>query len=427
MARRSEALRGPGTNVSGPRGFAGPASQVTLGDMSTRQRWLVGLCALGLLSGCHDQPGAVMTMTLPPVSLGLAPIASGLTSPLWVISPPGDTTRVFIVEQSGIIRVARHDTLLTTPFLDISSLVQFSGERGLLSLAFHPAYAQNGQFFVDYTDQNGTITIARYLVSSGDPNVADPTSGTVLLGIPHATYSNHNGGLVMFGPDGFLYIGTGDGGGGGDPFLNGQDSTKLLAKILRIDVNGGPPYGIPISNPFVGRPPAAPEVWAYGVRNPWRFAFDRTTGDLYIADVGQDSWEEIDYAPGNPGGRNYGWSVMEATHCFNPPTGCSSTGLTLPVYEYAHVGSPDSVGCSITGGFVYRGTRLTGFAGRYFFGDYCNGWIRSFKIVGGVVTDVQNHTSDLGVQTGLTSFGQDARGELYITLSTGQVYRIVPK
>ena len=228
-------------------------------------------------------------------TLSLTQVASGLNSALYVTAPPGDTNRIFVVQQSGAIRVVRRDTLLPTLFLNLSGIISTGGERGLLSLAFDPNYASNGFFYVDYTASNGALTVARYHISA-NPNVGDATSGQVLLSIPHAANSNHNGGLVTFGPDGYLYIGTGDGGGGGDPDDNGQDSTVLLGKILRIDVNGAPPYAIPASNPFVGRPPAAPEVWAYGLRNPWRFSFDRMTHDLYIGDVGQNAWEELNFA-----------------------------------------------------------------------------------------------------------------------------------
>jgi hypothetical protein len=368
-------------------------------------------------SGISGNPAFFTARSVGPPALTL--VASGLSSPLYLTAPPGDTLRAFVVEQTGAIRVVRRDTLLTTPFLDLSGIIGCCGERGLLSMAFHPSYATNGRFYVDYTDPSGTLTIARYHVSA-DPNVADPTSGEIVLTIPHSTYENHNGGLVTFGPDGYLYIGTGDGGGGGDPDGNGQDSTALLGKILRIDVDGASPYAIPPTNPFVGRPPAAAEVWAYGLRNPWRFSFDRQTRDFYIADVGQNLWEEIDFAPaGDPGGRNYGWNTMEGLHCYNPSSGCVMSGLVLPVYEYDH-----GPACSITGGYVYRGTRNPTLAGRYFFADYCAGWVRSLKMQGGVATDVVDHTPEFGVVPNIQSFGEDGRGELYIMLATGEVYRI---
>jgi glucose/arabinose dehydrogenase len=342
---------------------------------------------------------------------------------LYVTAPPGDTNRIFVVQQTGAIRVVRRDTLLPTAFLNVSGLIGYDGgERGLLSMAFHPGYATNGFLYIDYTAPNGALTIARYHVSA-DPNVADPTSGQILLTVPHSTYANHNGGLVTFGPDGYLYIGTGDGGGGGDPLRSGQDSTKLLGKILRIDVDGAFPYAIPPINPFAGRAPAAPEVWAYGLRNPWRFSFDRMTHDLYIADVGQNAWEEIDFAPaGDPGGHNYGWNTMEGLHCYNPSSGCATSGLVLPVHEYGH-----GPGCSITGGYVYRGTRHPALSGRYFFAELCAGWVRSLRMQGGVATDIVDHSTDFGLVPGVTSFGEDGRGELYITRDIGEVYRIAPQ
>jgi glucose/arabinose dehydrogenase len=359
-------------------------------------------------------------------TLSLTRVASGLDRALYAIAPPGDSARLFVVQQTGIIRVLRHDTLLTTPFLNVSGSIGYDGgERGLLSMAFHPNYSSNGWFYVDYTAPNGALTVARYHVSA-NANVADAASGQVILAIAHAMYANHNGGLVTFGPDGYLYIGTGDGGNGGDPDGHGQDSTVLLGKILRIDVDGAFPYAIPPSNPFVGRAPAAPEVWAYGLRNPWRFAFDRQTHDFYIADVGQNAWEEIDFAPaGTPGGRNYGWDKMEGLHCYEPMTGCAMSGLVRPVYEYGH-GSNNALGCSITGGYVYRGSLYPALAGRYFFADECIGWVRSLKMQGGVASDVMDHGTQFGLLPGITSFGEDARGELYLTVLDGDVYRITP-
>ena len=377
----------------------------------------VGLVGVGALGACGNSDQSTPT-------LALTQVASGLGGALYVTAPPGDTTRIFVVQQSGAIRIVRNDTLLTTPFLNLSSIISSGGERGLLSMAFHPNYASNRQFFVDYTAPNGALTVARYLVNATNPNVADPASGVVLLSIPHSANSNHNGGLVTFGPDGYLYIGTGDGGGGGDPDDNGQDSTVLLGKILRIDVDGTPPYAIPPTNPFVGRPPAAPEVWAYGLRNPWRFSFDRTTHDLYIADVGQNRYEEVDFwAAGGPAGRNYGWDTMEGMHCYEPMSGCVMSGLVLPVYEYDH---SSNNACSVTGGYVYRGTRYPAIDGRYFFAELCAGWVRSLRMQGGVATDVVEHT-EFGSVGGITSFGEDARGELYITQGSGEVYRITPQ
>jgi hypothetical protein len=416
-------------------GFAAAAGSGSVGSASittnalgrAQSSWTLGSTA-GSVSASATVAGAGISgnpttftaiAVAPPV---LVRVATGLNSALYVTAPPGDTTRIFVVQQTGAIRVLRRDTLLTSPFLDLSGIISCCGERGLLSLAFHPSYGSNGRFYVDYTDTTGALTVARYRVSA-DPNVADAASGEVLLTIPHATYANHNGGFVTFGPDGYLYVGTGDGGGGGDPFRSGQDSTVLLGKILRIDVDGAFPYAIPPTNPFAGRAPAAPEVWAYGLRNPWRFSFDRGTGDFYIGDVGQNLWEEIDFAPaGDRGGHNYGWSTMEGLHCYNPSSGCVMSGLVLPVYEYGH-----GTDCSVTGGYVYRGTRQPALAGRYFFGEYCGGWVRSLRMQGGVATELVDHTPQFGTKTGITSFGEDGRGELYITRDNGEVYRIAPQ
>lgn len=366
-------------------------------------------------------PAAIVVSATPALQL----VASGLTQPLYVTQSAGDTSRLFVVEQTGRIRVIRNGTLLTTPFLDVSSLISTRGfEQGLLSVAFHPNYANNGQFVIDYTDLADNIQIVRYTVST-DPDIANPGSAQTILSVSHPTFTNHNGGLVRFGPDGYLYIGVGDGGSDGDPSGNGQNTTALLAKILRIDINGASPYVVPASNPFVGLPPAKPEIWAYGLRNPWRFSFDRSTGDFYIADVGQDLWEEVNVQfAASGGGQNYGWNVLEGNHCFNPPTGCNTAGLVPPVLEYSH-GVNDANGCSITGGYVYRGTRLPILAGHYFYGDYCGGWVRSFRYVNGVVQDQRDYPQ-FGSLLALTSFGEDARGELYITTWYGNVWRIVP-
>jgi glucose/arabinose dehydrogenase len=362
-------------------------------------------------------------------------VVSGLNAPLWVTAPPNDTARVFVAEQRGSIRVIQNGALLAAPFLDINPLVYFGNEDGLLSMVFHPNYAQNGQFFVSYTDLAGTIQVVRYLVSSSDSNAASPGSAQGVLSVSHPASRFHNGGLLQFGPDGYLYIGTGDGGTTRDTAGNAQDSTKLLGKILRIDVNSGTPYAIPPTNPFVGKPPAAPEVWAYGLRNPWRFSFDPLAHDLYIADVGEDAMEEVDVQrAASSGGQNYGWNIMEGTLCFKPSSGCNQTGLTLPTYTYPH-GVNDANGCSIIGGSVYRGTRLPALIGRYIFADLCGGWVKSFRYQNGTAVDTVNYTPQVGTLAcpapyapfSITSLGTDARGELYITTLCGNVYRIAPK
>ena len=373
---------------------------------------------------------AIVVPGSPGVRPGVRLLAESLAAPLDLAQPPGDTSRIFVVEQPGLIHVIRNDTLLPTPFLDIRDLVAYGGERGLLSLAFDPNYASNGRFFVGYTEERadtlleGDIKIARFTVSA-DPNVADPASEQVLLTIPHAAHDVHNGGVVRFGPDGFLYVGLGDGGSPADTDGNGQNTGDLHGKVLRIDVRGGAlPYAIPVTNPFYNRPPARPEIWAYGLRNPWRYSFDRVTHDLYIADVGEGAREEIDVQPATSmGGENYGWNVMEGTACFRPVTGCSSVGLVLPVAEYnTHVDGT----CAIVGGYVYRGSRLPALVGQYFYGDYCARWIRSFRYVNGAMQDPRDWTPEFGLLGHITSFGEDSRGEIYVIVEEGRVYRIVP-
>jgi len=400
----------------------GIASVVSTGDRTAQITAIApGTTTVVASFGGTGGPVAIVVSATPT----LQRIATGLTKPLYVTQSPTDTTRLFIVEQTGRIRIVRSGALLTTPFLDLTGSVTGGFEQGLLSMAFHPNYANNGQFFIDYTDLAGNIQVVRYTVSA-DPEVANAGSAQTILSVSHPTNINHNGGLLRFGPDGYLYIGVGDGGGEGDPAGNSQNTGVLLGKILRIDVNAGSPYVVPANNPFVGLPPARPEVWAYGLRNPWRFSFDRVTGDLYIGDVGQGDWEEVDVQrAGSTGGQNYGWNTTEGAHCYNPPTGCSMAGFVLPVFEYFHDVN-DANGCSITGGSVYRGTRLAALVGQYFYGDYCKGWIRSFRYVNGAIQDQRDYTALLGTVTGLTSFGEDARGELYITSWYGDVYRIVP-
>jgi glucose/arabinose dehydrogenase len=375
------------------------------------------LAAAVTAGACHgSQP---TTPPGPQAQPALQLLASGLSQPLYVAAAPGDTARLFVVLQTGQIRIIRHDTLLPAPFLDVTSLVSCCGERGLLSLAFHPQYAQNGLFFIDYTDVNGTTRVARYHVAA-NPDSADDASATPVLSQAQP-FANHNGGLLLFGPDGYLYVGLGDGGSGGDPQGNGQSLNTQLGKILRIDVNGAPPYAIPPGNPFAGTAGAKPEIWAYGLRNPWRFAFDRQTGDLYIADVGQGAREEVDFQPAaSQGGENYGWNVMEGLACYNAST-CNQTGLTLPVLDYAH-----DQGCAIVGGYVYRGTRLPILSGWYLYSDNCTDFVRSLKVANGVVVEQHDWSSVLQPSQGVTSFGEDARGELYITTGSGNVYRIVP-
>jgi glucose/arabinose dehydrogenase len=351
-------------------------------------------------------------------NIRLQEVASGLSSPVFLVSPPGDR-RVFVIEKPGRIRIIDNGTLISTPYLDITERVGAGGnEQGLLGLAFHPGYASNGYFFVNYTDTSGDTRIERYRVGP-DRNRADAASAKRLLAIDQP-YSNHNGGMIAFGPDGMLYIGMGDGGSGGDPQGHGQNMNSLLGKILRIDVDRGDPYGIPAGNPFVGQAGRRGEIWASGVRNPWRFSFDPASGMLYVADVGQNTNEEINVVPASAAGLNYGWNRMEAKHCFPPSvTTCDQTGLQIPQVEY-----PRSQGFSVTGGYVYRGRAISSLAGHYFYADFGQPGIRSFRFADGRVQDERQW--ELPEATSVSSFGQDSEGELYVVSLGGRVFKIVP-
>jgi glucose/arabinose dehydrogenase len=360
-------------------------------------------------------PSASSAFPLAPASLSL--IVSGLTRPVGLTHAGDDTGRLFVVEQPGLIRIVRGGQLLPDAFLDLRGLVNArANEQGLLGLAFHPQYRSNGRFFIYYTDAGGNLVTARYTVDPRNPDRADPQSGTPILQIGHPAFANHNGGSLAFGPDGYLYIGVGDGGSAGDPRGNGQNVKTLLGKLLRLDVNGDA-YTAPADNPFVGQAGARPEIWAYGLRNPWRISFDRLTGDLYIADVGQNNYEEVDFqAAGSAGGANYGWSLMEGRH---PYSGNPAPGLTPPVTEYSH----DEGGCSITGGYVYRGARQPRWAGVYFFGDYCTG------LIWGLAQSNGRWQRELLLESGhtLSSFGEDQAGELYVLdHQGGAIYQLVP-
>ncbi len=353
-----------------------------------------------------------------PGALGFDLVASGLTAPVAVTHAGDNSGRLFITQQTGQILIHDGAQLLSTPFLDISNKVAYGGERGLLSVAFHPNYETNGYFYVDYTRKSdGATVIARYSVSA-DPNVAN-TSETVLKVIAQP-YANHNGGQLQFGPDGYLYVGMGDGGSGGDPDNYAQNPASLLGKVLRLDVNASAPY-IPASNPFVGNPAVADEIWAFGVRNPWRFSFDRLTGDLFIADVGQGDWEEIDFQPAaSAGGQNYGWSCYEGNHDYNTSRNCAAYGtLTFPVLEYNH-GPNDSIGCSVTGGYRYRGSRYPALDGVYLYGDFCTGTVWGATYNGSAWTSSQVADTSYNI----SAFGEDEAGELYLVDLNGAVYQI---
>lgn len=348
-------------------------------------------------------------------SVALEPVAEGFDKPLFVTHAGDGSGRLFVVEQGGTVRIVENGQTLSEPFLDVSNLVSCCGERGLLGLAFHPEFEQNGLFYINYTGTNGDTVVAERRVSE-NPNRADSGYSQTLLDIVQP-YANHNGGHLAFGLDGYLYIGMGDGGSGGDPEENGQDLSTLLGAILRIDVDGDP-YTVPDSNPFVDTEGARPEIWAYGLRNPWRFSFDHDTGDLWIGDVGQNAYEEIDFQPGtSTGGENYGWDVMEGAHCFEPENGCDRSGLVLPLLEYSH-----SVGRSITGGYRYRGEEVSSLSGAYLFGDFAGG-----QIWGARQDDSGAWRSETLLRPGfrIASFGEDEAGEVYVVDYGGTVHRIV--
>jgi glucose/arabinose dehydrogenase len=361
----------------------------------------------------------------PGIALRLEQINIGLTFPLFLTTAPGDTLRLFVVEKGGVIKVVdRASNALIGTFLNISGLVSTGGEQGLLGLAFDPQYVVNRRFYISYTGVNGNSVIARYLRDPLNPNVALGAADQIIMTVAQP-FANHNGGMIAFGPDNYLYIGLGDGGSGGDPFNNGQNTGVLLGKLLRIDVSQAAPepYGIPSDNPCVGQADAREEIWSIGLRNPWRYSFDRQSGDLYVADVGQSAREEVNVSTSAGGagrGTNYGWRIMEGTLCFSPSTMCSTAGLALPAVDYAHVGGA----CSITGGYTYRGGAIPALQGTYFYADFCAGFVRSFRLVNGQVTE----HADWPVLAGgnITSFGEDAAGELYIMTSQGGLFRIVP-
>ncbi len=387
---------------------------------SPRRLSVLSLAFLVVLSGCG---GGTSTPPPPPPlpsSITLTSVVSGLTSPVDLQQPDDGTGRFFVVEQQGTIRILQSGRLLPTAFLDIRARVTFGGEMGLLGVAFHPGFAQSKRLYVNYdrTLAGGQIqtVIAEYQVSATDNNQGDPASERILLTVDQP-FTNHKGGQLVFGPDNFLYIGLGDGGSGGDPFGNGQNPNTQLGKMLRIDVDhtsGALPYTIPADNPFAGGG-GLPEIWAHGLRNPFRFSFDRATGKLFIGDVGQDKYEEVDVGQK---GANYGWNVMEGMHCYSPATNCNMTGLTLPIVEYDH-----AEGEAVIAGYVYHGTAIPSLAGSLLIGDYVTG-----KIWRLTQDNSGNWQRVLLLSSGrpISSFGQDAAGEVYVVDYTGSILRVTP-
>lgn len=369
------------------------------------------LTALALMLAALATPVAAQTALARQdgVTVAALIIATGLDQPLYLTSPPGDP-RLFVVEKTGRIRIIDATGIQPQPFLDLSARITTNSEQGLLGLVFHPDFAANQRFFVYYTDRDGAITVAEGLQT-------DPATLIPLLTIPHDQADNHNGGALVFGPDGMLYIGTGDGGRGGDPWGNAQNPDQRLGKILRIDVDAAKPYGIPPSNPFATSG-GAPEIFALGLRNPWRMSFD---GDhLYIGDVGQSGFEEINILTQTDAGANLGWNLTEGNGCFQTSP-CDRTGLTAPVHTYDH-----SLGCSVTGGHVYRGTAMPALQGRYFFSDFCAGTLMSLRATGTNATDIIGIAEGLASLGQVSSLGQDSTGELYIMTLDGTVAKLVP-
>ncbi|MBN2550907.1 MAG: PQQ-dependent sugar dehydrogenase [Anaerolineales bacterium] len=367
-------------------------------------------------------PGAAATITPLPVkpipdssAFQWAAITTGLAKPVGLTHAGDGSGRIFVIEQSGLIRVIQADRLDPQSFLDIRDRVGSQGfEQGLLGLAFHPDYPENNTFYVNYTDRDGNTVIARFQVSAADPGKADPTSEVQLLQVQQP-YANHNGGEIAFGPDGYLYIGLGDGGSGGDPLGSGQSLATLLGKILRLNVNTEGPYAIPPDNPFINGE-GRPEIWAYGLRNPWRFSFDRLTGDLYIGDVGQSQWEEINFLPaGAAGGANFGWNLYEGSHPFKNDL-APGAAVIPPIAEYDH-----NQGCSVTGGVVYRGTSLPAMQGVYLYGDYCSGNIWGLKQSANGSWENRLLFQGIGA---ISSFGEDEAGEVYLVDHRGNIFRL---
>lgn len=376
----------------------------------------------------EDEAVVITRDALPdPTQFTLEPVIGGFSSPLFVTNAGDDSNRLFVLEQTGRVYIVEDGELVNVPFIDLSFVAsqdRLNGysERGLLGLAFHPDYAENGQFYVNYTDSDGTTRVVNYSVSEDDPNRADPTTARELMSIAQP-FPNHNGGHMAFGPDGFLYISVGDGGSAGDPREAGQNPATLLGSILRIDVDDfdfDRPYSIPEDNPFFTNPAIAPEVWAYGLRNAWRFSFDRATGDLYIADVGQQQTEEVNYQPADSlGGENYGWDVFEGDVFYEGWQGVDPVDTVMPIATYDH-----SVGCSITGGYVYRGEVIEELAGAYLYSDYCSGRIwAAYRDE----SEAWNDGIIMSAPDGISSFGEDENGELYaLAYNTGTLFKFMP-
>ena len=374
-------------------------------------------------------------------------IADGYKKPVFITSYPNNAKLLYIVEQAGLIKLINDGKKLSRPFFDINKRVvnpnRPGDERGLLGFAFHPNHTNNGKFYINYMDNDGNTIISEF--STNSELRANHKSERIILKLKQP-YGNHNGGDIQFGPDGYLYISIGDGGKAGDPLNAGQDLSSLFGKIIRIDIEQEP-YGIPKSNPFFGQKDKREEIWAWGLRNVWRFSFDKQTGDKYLADVGQNKWEEVNFEPASSeGGLNYGWRIMEANHCYDPKENCPTEGLIKPIIEYPNdanhpafafriieelsFSETDVEGCSVTGGYVYRGQKIKSMQGQYIFGDYCSGNIWTLRVVNGKAINFKNRTEEINIGGGefttyISSFGQDSDGEIYIIDYNGGIYKLI--
>jgi len=377
---------------------------------------LPALLAIALASGCHDSVTTVITRTGGPI---LVPVDSGYDFSVFVGAPPGDTSRLFVVERGGRILIRKHGVRQDSAFLNLTALTGGAFEYGVYSIAFHPHYAINRYVYVFYVDNAGAAQVSRFTADSTFDH-ADPATEHSILNVPQAVDAVLYGGLVTFGPDGKFYIAIGDGDANVDTAetSRSQDSMAYQGKLLRVDVDAGDPYAIPADNPYVARSGWLHEIWQLGLRNPWRWSFDRQTGDVWIGDVGQNLWEEINYLPaGARPGNNFGWPFMEGDVCYR--TGCDTAGLVLPILKYPH-----NPACAVTGGYVYRGKTSPDLSGDYLYGDYCAGWVRGLKMVAGQPVDAFTPLEAPLINDNVVSFGEDASGEVYVVMASGRIYRI---
>jgi len=374
---------------------------------------------LGIAAGCGSDGAGP---SAPPANLTLAAIDSGYDFPIQVIAPPGDTSRLLVLERGGRVVLRKNGVRLDSAFVNLTGLTGVPGvarEYGVLSIAFHPQYAANRRLFAYLIDQNEDTRLIE-LATAADFDHASPVPVRTILQFAQPSYAIHYGGTVTFGKDGLLYLATGDGETGGVPTSPAQDSTSLLGKMLRIDVDGGTPYAIPNDNPFAGRPGWRGEIYHVGLRNPYRWSVDRQTGDLWWGDVGEDSWEEVNFSPVGVGGLNYGWPYREGNDCWIPSTGCPSAGLTAPLYAYSH-----AEGCSVIGGVVYRGSAIPGRTGTYLFGDFCRSTFRTLtRSSAGQASNVTTWAPAIPADN-VAGFGEDAKGEVYVAMASGRVYKVV--